>query len=55
MFWTPAFAGVTGREKVIIFGNSYENPPEFWLPGLGHVFRGGTGFGFGRQVFECHG
>jgi len=23
MFWTPAFAGVTGREKVIILGNGY--------------------------------
>jgi hypothetical protein len=22
-FWTPAFAGVTGRENVIIFGNCY--------------------------------
>jgi len=24
MFWTPAFAGVTSREKVIIFGNGYK-------------------------------
>jgi hypothetical protein len=23
-FWTPAFAGVTGRENVIIFGNCYK-------------------------------
>jgi hypothetical protein len=24
-FWTPAFAGVTGREKAIISGNCYKS------------------------------